>query len=60
VRKFAFADLVNVDGTTLIRPSLADASTSLRTFNQTAALLDLRISWPKTELQNLVAAVLNH
>ena len=53
VGKFAFSDLVYADDTTLFPPSPADASTSHTSFSRTDASLGLRISWPKTKLQNL-------
>jgi len=48
-----FTDFVYTDETTLFLPSTADASPCLVSFSQTPASLGLKISWPKTKLQNL-------
>ena len=46
-------DLVYADDTAFLLKSTADAITSLSNFSETACTLGLRISWPKTKLQNL-------
>jgi len=52
-----FSDLVYADDTAFLLESANDAAsaTSLSSFNATASTLGLRVSWPKTELQNLCA-----
>jgi len=41
-----------VDDTALLLPSATDATTSLKSFSDSASHLGLSISWPKTKLQN--------
>ena len=48
-----FSDLVYADDTAFLLESANDAATSLSSFNATASTLGLRVSWPKTKLQNL-------
>jgi len=42
-----------VDDTALLLPSATDATTSLKSFSDSASHLGLNISWPKTKLQNI-------
>jgi len=48
-----FTDLVYADDTALLLPSATDATTSLKSFSDSASHLGLNISWPKTILQNI-------
>ena len=48
-----FTDLVYADDAALLLPSAADATTSLKSFSDSASHLGLNISWPKTILQNI-------
>jgi len=48
-----FGDLVYADDTVFFVKSTAEAVSSLNSFSQTASVLGLRVSWPKTKLQNL-------
>ena len=48
-----FTDLVYTDDTALLLPSATDATTSLKSFSDSASHLGLNISWPKTKLQNI-------
>jgi len=48
-----FSDLVYADDTAFLLESANDAAISLSSFNATASTLGLRVSWPKTKLQNL-------
>jgi len=48
-----FSDLVYADDTAFLLESANDAAASLSSFNVTASTLGLRVSWPKTKLQNL-------
>jgi len=50
-----FSDLVYADDTTLLVNSASEAASCLDSFKDTAAALGLRVSWPKTKLQNLGA-----
>jgi len=47
------SDLVYADDTAFLLKSTTDATTSLSSFSETASVFGLRISWPKTKLQNL-------
>ena len=47
------SDLVYADDTAFLLKSTTDAINSLCNFSETASVLGLRISWPKTKLQNL-------
>ena len=49
------SDLVYADDTAFLVNTISDAVSSLSSFQDTASALDLRISWPKTKLQNLGA-----
>jgi len=49
----AFTDLVYTDDTALLLPSATDATTSLKSFSDSASHLGLNVSWPKTKLQNI-------
>jgi len=48
-----FTDLVYADDTVLLLPSTTDATTSLKSFSESASHLGLNIAWPKTKLQNI-------
>ena len=48
-----FTYLVYADDAALLLPSAADATTSLKSFSDSASHLGLNISWPKTILQNI-------
>jgi len=48
-----FTDLVYADDTALLLPSATDATTSLKSFSDSASHLGLNVSWPKTKLQNI-------
>jgi len=50
-----FSDLVYADNTAFLVNTTSDAVSSLSSFQDTASALGLRISWPKTKLQNLGA-----
>jgi len=50
-----FSDLVYADDTAFLVNTTPDAVSSLSSFQDTASALGLRISWPKTKLQNLGA-----
>ena len=52
-----FSDLVYADDTAFLVNATSDAVSlsSLSSFQDTASALGLRISWPKTKLQNLGA-----
>jgi len=50
-----FSDLVYADETVLLVNSASEAISCLDSFKDTAATLRLRVSWPKTKLQNLGA-----
>jgi len=52
-----FSDLVYADDTALLVNSASEAISCLDSFNDTAATLGLRVSWPKTKLQNLGAGI---
>jgi len=47
-----FTDLVYAYNSVLLLPSATDATTSLKSFSESASHLGLNISWPKTKLQN--------
>jgi len=53
-----FTDLVYADDTTLLVQSPTAADTCLSSFSEAASTLGLRISWPKTKVQNVGAG--NH
>jgi len=48
-----FTDLVYADDTTFLVDSPTQASFCLSSFSEAAAVLGLRISWPKTKIQNV-------
>jgi len=48
-----FTDLVYVDDTTFLVDSPTQASCCLSSFSEAAAVFGLRISWPKTKIQNV-------
>jgi len=48
-----FTDLVYADDTALLLPSATDATTSLKSFSDSASHVGLNISWPKTKVQNI-------
>ena len=48
-------DLVYADDTVLLVQSSTTAATCLSSFSEAASTLGLRISWPKTKLQNVGA-----
>jgi len=48
-----FTDLVYVDDTTFFVDSPTQASSCLSSFSEAAAVFCLRISWPKTKIQNV-------
>ena len=50
-----FSDLVYADNKAFLVNTTSDVVSSLRSFQDTASALGLRISWPKTKLQNLGA-----
>jgi len=50
-----FSDLVYADNTAFLLNTTSDAVSSLSSFQDTASALCLRISWPKTKLQNFGA-----
>ena len=50
-----FSDLVYADDTAFLINTASDTVSSLSSFQDTASALGLRISWPKTKLQNLGA-----
>ena len=52
-----FSDLVYADDTAFLVNTTSDAVSSLSSFQGTVSVLGLRISWPKTKLQNLGAGV---
>ena len=47
--------LLSTDDTALLVQSSTAAATSLSSFSEAASILGLRISWPKTKLQNIGA-----
>jgi len=48
-----FTDLVYADDTTFLVDSPTQASSCLSSFSEAAAVFGLRISWPKTKIQNV-------
>jgi len=48
-----FTDLVYADNTTFLVDSPTQASSYLSSFREAAAVFGLRISWPKTTIQNV-------
>ena len=48
-----FTDLVYADDTTFLVDSPIQASSCLSSFSEAAAVFGLRISWPKTKIQNV-------
>jgi len=55
VGSLTFTGLVYADDTALLLPSATDATTSLKSFSDSASHLGLNISWPKTKLQNIAS-----
>jgi len=51
-----FTDLVYADDTAFFVESPVSADTCLSSFLETASVLGLQVSWPKTETQNLCPA----
>ena len=49
------ATFVYADDTAFLVNTIPDTVSTLRSFQDTASALGLRISWPKTKLQNLGA-----
>jgi len=52
-----FSDLVYADYTAFLVNTTSDAVSSLSSFQDTASAIGLRVSWPKSKLQNLGAGL---
>jgi len=47
-----FTDLFSVDDTSFFVPSIQEAVTYLSSFSSSVSIFGLRVSWPKTKIQN--------